>query len=491
MKKFYIFFLVFIIIFSTSIKTNRYATPDEMTKVVSYYKDPLTDYFYINIEKKYIKMIEITISAKHSDAVHYTIYENNIKKYKKGVLIPIQYLVADKLSNIDIITILKNGQSVNFKKLIYKRIKNNKKLPFSDSFPTIEITKKNKSNFFISLTLGISVPKIKETLLFLTIDSFGNIRQITSEEKRTIHIEKIVNEMKNLNYQINMMTEIKESNKIIFIGYFLSDNKTVDDIVVIFDLYKNEIEKIIDLKEILDKNRSILFKDDKNKRDWLHPNSMFYDDKDKTILFSSRHQGVFKIDLNGKLKWILSPHKYWNKQYNKYLLSAVDSENKLLAKDVQSGEDNYLTETDSFEWSWGQHSAKILSNGDILLFDNGFLRNFLYNSLYSRAVIYRVNEESKTVRQIWQYGKELQERFFSFARSSACFGLDKNECFITSGLIIYDEGKKSMGILKLINFVTDEIPFEANVFLKNKYRDNNNFDSYYDVIAEAFIFTIN
>ncbi len=46
-----------------------------------------------------------------------------------------------------------------------------------------------------------------------------------------------------------------------------------------------------------------------------------------------------------------------------------------------------------------QHDARQLPNGNIILFDNGNLKN----NAYSRAVEYEINEAQRTVRKVWEY----------------------------------------------------------------------------------------
>jgi arylsulfate sulfotransferase len=89
---------------------------------------------------------------------------------------------------------------------------------------------------------------------------------------------------------------------------------------------------------------------------------------------------------------------------------------------------------DVFEWQYGQHAPFILPDFDndpdtidILLFDNGDYRfafdkelqraiannEIVAPELYSRMVHYRINEREMTIEQIWQFGKELGEPYYS------------------------------------------------------------------------------
>lgn len=60
-----------------------------------------------------------------------------------------------------------------------------------------------------------------------------------------------------------------------------------------------------------------------------------------------------------------------------------------------------------------QHDPIRLANGNILLFDNGNLKD----PTYSRAVEYSINESSKTATKVWEYIKK--DSMFSYAMSNA------------------------------------------------------------------------
>ena len=63
-----------------------------------------------------------------------------------------------------------------------------------------------------------------------------------------------------------------------------------------------------------------------------------------------------------------------------------------------------------------------MPNGHILVFDNGYGRNhkktpFTDPGQYSRIVEYEVDETNKTVKQVWEYGKDRPE-CYAMAMSS-------------------------------------------------------------------------
>jgi hypothetical protein len=140
--------------------------------------------------------------------------------------------------------------------------------------------------------------------------------------------------------------------------------------------------------------------------DWLHANSVSHDSRDDSLIVSIRHQdAVIKISrTTGELKWILGHHANWPTSHQPYLLTPVG---------------------EPFDWPYHQHAAQVSSTGTILLFDNGNHRAAPFdgqtpmpdNENASRGVEYEVNETDMTVRQVWQYGWDADERLFSSALS--------------------------------------------------------------------------
>lgn len=193
--------------------------------------------------------------------------------------------------------------------------------------------------------------------------------------------------------------------------------------------------------------------------DWLHINAIDYDAESNTVLLSSRHQdSIIKLDLtSGEIVWVLSDH---NDNWPAYL------ESKLL---TPVGE--------PFEWQYGQHCVTRLPNGDVMCFDNGDYRSKTPEGIlsaatdsYSRAVIYRVDEQNMTVMQQWQFGKELGAEHMAVNVSGArCLG--ENHYLIDFGNIIKDaDGNATYNVMagntgsrrmELYEVKDDEVVFEA------------------------------
>ena len=205
--------------------------------------------------------------------------------------------------------------------------------------------------------------------------------------------------------------------------------------------------------------------------DWLHTNGMAYDAATNSILISARHQdAVFSMNLDtGKINWILSdPNDLWPEYLKERLLSPVG---------------------DGFEWQYGQHNISLLPNGDIMLFDNGDYRSKTTEGVldaatqsYSRAVIYRINQQNMTVEQIWQFGKELGTTPYSAYVSSVQY-LGENHYLIDFGGIVKNaNGDATYNIMDGVQGSSQsqiyEIKNEKIIFHAETYRNGLHGNTY-------------
>ena len=161
-------------------------------------------------------------------------------------------------------------------------------------------------------------------------------------------------------------------------------------------------------------------------RDWSHANAVVHDPSDDSLVISVRHQdAVVKIDRGtGALKWILGTHDNWRAPWSELLLAP------------QGG----------MEWPYHTHGAKVLANGNVLLFDNGTFRasppepKLAATENYSRAVEYRVDAAAKTVTEVWSYGGAgSSDRFYSAFLSDADLMPQTGNVLITDGGRVVDE----------------------------------------------------
>lgn len=137
---------------------------------------------------------------------------------------------------------------------------------------------------------------------------------------------------------------------------------------------------------------------DSPSRDWSHANALQFLPEENCILVSLRHQDcVLKIDWKEKrLLWILGTPKNWSKPFQKFLLKPVGN----------------LT------WFFHQHAAHMTSVDTLMMFDNGNYRAVPFETPvtapnnFSRVVVHRIDAESMTVSQIFDYGSQ-ESQFYS------------------------------------------------------------------------------
>lgn len=170
--------------------------------------------------------------------------------------------------------------------------------------------------------------------------------------------------------------------------------------------------------------------------DWMHINGIDYNEQTDSLLISSRHQDAvisFKLS-TGEIEWILSdPDDQWPEYLADKLLTPMG---------------------DNFEWQYGQHNAIWLPNGDVMLFDNGDYRSKTTDGVldpateaYSRAVIYHVDAQAKTVSQIWEFGKDKGPDHFAVNVSSVQY-LGENHYLIDFGGIVKNsDGEATYSIM--------------------------------------------
>jgi hypothetical protein len=116
--------------------------------------------------------------------------------------------------------------------------------------------------------------------------------------------------------------------------------------------------------------------------DWVHCNAIEID-TDGNILLSSRHlDEITKIDrTTGEIVWRLGGRECRNNQF-------------VFIDDLQEEGGDTL-----FYGFSHQHGVRRLENGNILLFDNGNLKD----PPYTRVVEYMLDEVEKTATRVWEY----------------------------------------------------------------------------------------
>ena len=257
--------------------------------------------------------------------------------------------------------------------------------------------------------------------------------------------------------------EMENGNLLVASDDFNSGEGTVEDYIVELDRETGKVVKSFDLKDILN------MEDGKSENwieyDWFHNNSVWYDKETNSITLSGRHQdAVINIDYDsGDLNFIIGDPTNWSEEYQKYFFKPIG---------------------DDFEWQWSQHAAMITPEGYVFIFDNGNNKSKIEDEYvpadksYSRGVMYKIDTDNMTIRQVFEYGKERGSEFYSPYISDVDY-LDKDHYIIHSGGIVYVDGKNSnqpagiSGADKLVSdtveYKDDEVIFEI-ILPTNNYR---------------------
>ena len=166
--------------------------------------------------------------------------------------------------------------------------------------------------------------------------------------------------------------------------------------------------------------------------DWFHMNNALYDERDNSVLMSSRENFVIKVGYDDKeIKWILGDTtKFW------YTIDTL----RHYAIHLEDGNINI-----------GQHSLSILENGELLMYNNGdnstvpFFPKDKLGLLHSNSMIssYKIVEQEKRAKESFH----LELPFFAPNRGS----VQKNgSTFLTTSL------PEEAGYNSLINIYDDK-----------------------------------
>ena len=160
----------------------------------------------------------------------------------------------------------------------------------------------------------------------------------------------------------------------------------------------------------------------KKTKDWSHGNAVTYQAEDDSIIVTMRHQDttVKFSRKTGEIIWILAPHANWDKsRFGQYLLNQI-------------GDDKYF-------FPYHHHAHEIMPNGNLLLYDNGSYGASPFNpkprrtDVFSRAVEYKINEKTKDVELVWEYGQYSDDVFYSGALGDADYLPETGNVLITHG----------------------------------------------------------
>lgn len=246
------------------------------------------------------------------------------------------------------------------------------------------------------------------------IDLFGNLINQWDLGKLGYGFHHEVSEAANGNFLINV-TKVA--------ARLTNGEPRINDFIIELNPQTGVLVNEWDLAKQLDTTRYI--KPDgitppafsQSPNNWAHNNSITEIGDD--LLATARYQGIFSFNHSGMTQWIISPHKNWGAKYQPLLLKPIAEDGTAITDPaVINGE----AAVAGFDWPWGPHTPVALSKDRILVFDNGYNRQWKSNfapgvNSYSRVVEYKVDLTNRTVQQVWSYGKDRGTQGFSQAIS--------------------------------------------------------------------------
>lgn len=188
-------------------------------------------------------------------------------------------------------------------------------------------------------------------------------------------------------------------------------------------------------------------------KDWTHGNAVIHDPSDDSIIVSLRHQdAVVKFSRQtGELIWILGPHENWEpSEFDQYLLTPISNE--------------------EFFFQYHQHAPDITDQGTYIIFDNGNYRASPFDTRlpdsqnFSRAVEYKINNFTKEVEIVWEYGQFEDETIFTFFIGDADYQPQTGNVLITFG------GVQPARLIEVTRTTPAQKVFELSLFENFTYR---------------------
>lgn len=298
-----------------------------------------------------------------------------------------------------------------------------------------------------------SQPRIVE------LDVFGNLLREWDLQKLGYTFHHEITEAANGNFLINVSKSSAKLN---------NGQPRINDYIIELDPITGGLVHEWDLADQLDTTRYL--KPDAgtpagfgpSSSNWAHNNSIT--EMGSGLLATMRYQGILSFSRAGSPNWIISPHKFWGANYQSLLLKPISEDGVSITDPAVINGDASAV---GFDWPWGPHTPVVLSEDRILVFDNGYNRNWLPNfdsgvMNYSRVVEYKIDLTKKTVQQLWSYGKELGRQGFSQAVSGVQYLQQTGNVLFCPGMgVLTSLG--SGGRIVEINPKNREVVFELEI----------------------------
>ncbi len=252
--------------------------------------------------------------------------------------------------------------------------------------------------------------------------------------------------------------EMRDGNIMVLSQDYSEGKNTVEDMIALLDRKTGKVLRNWDFKDFLPQD--VGGSGSQDPHDWFHNNALWVDEDKKEIILSGRHQDAvvcFNYEGNGgkgELKWILGDPEGWPADMQKYFFKPVG-------------------DTKNFDWQYEQHACVITPTGDIMAFDNGQYRakvkdKYIKNrDNFSRGVRYRIDTNKMEIEQVWQFGKEWGQNFFSPYICNVEY-YNEGHYLIHSGGLGFKDGYACDGLPPMVAFEPDIMRGEAHFELRSK-----------------------
>ncbi|MCH3997272.1 MAG: aryl-sulfate sulfotransferase [Lactobacillus amylovorus] len=421
--------------YANIVKQQHYTWENPYIKVNPYENSPLTALMVFHTDKP------AKISYRVIGKTENTTIENKVKGYQTDHQVPIVGLYAGYDNSVEVTMTDQAGE----KQVKVVKIKTSKLPSWISKFP-IKVTVNDKSKMNLgSNELTVLDRSTKQTF---AVDGDGEVRwyylrwdQHIFEQLDNGHI-LLFNKIKSGDEKYNMLVETDYLGRVYrqfsfdktlgksYAGEGVSlvhhdvvekpngnwlltvhdGSKYVEDTIAELDPNTGKIVKVIDFKKIFPesmyKNSKIKANDNTSSglglMDWLHINTISYDDKTGNILLSARNQDmIWSMNYQtNKINWIFSskPESQWPSSFRKYLLKP----------------------SSGTKYPGGQHGVYILNEENnklnVLLYDNNIVvtnGDKKQSGKFSAATEYQIDTKQKTIKQVWSYGKNLGKKNFT------------------------------------------------------------------------------
>lgn len=491
MKKFLFAFFV-LGIFCFSIMNTKKSFDNFVIKVDPFQKNPLSALVTFSTDKP----AQILLAIKGRDGAEDI--QHIFPEYRKDHTIPILGLYPEYTNKIVLKAIYQDK-----KEDIQEIFIPVGKIPHRGAFTIQQKNDKKTRYYFISDGLVFD----EQGYLRFSFDSRGNIiyslnGEIILENRIGGLIRySLIGEEKQVYSYPDGFTSFthgigqKPNGNFLVIGSFAGSTISVDgtsvashrDFVIELDYKTGQMLNKIDLAEIMNPHRAVIVPPnyiDYGLNDWCHINGVDYDINDSSIVVSCRHSGAIKVNEKTKeLVWIISPNKGFDKSgrlgngpdISNKVLTAVNEKGEPFNSQIQQGAFSQA----SFKWPTNNHNVKVYPNHIITIYDNAgeIFDKKVYTTENSNASIYKIDEEKKTIQQLWFKNLDV----YSWAGSSVLYYPKEKEVVVYSSSVSdTKQAGNSYGKLERYDFDTKNVLFSATVYRGGDeyYYRNDDFEFY-------------